>query len=186
MRHKYETEALVLARSPLGESNALLTLLTKDVGLIRARAQGLRARGAKLAASLTTFTEVDLTLVRGAEGWRVTGAAPKRYWFKEIARAERARAVRVTGLLLRLVGGEARDPELYLTMRDFFAALQAAPESGDLLECIAALHLVRALGLDAGDPPLPLSSDVDSFAALLPERASLVARVNRGIIASGL
>src|SRR3989344_8412979 len=55
MRHKYQTTALVLARSPRGEMSATVALLTADLGLIRARVQGVRRPGALLAAAPTTF-----------------------------------------------------------------------------------------------------------------------------------
>jgi len=51
MRHKYETRGIVLSRSPLGEANAFVTLLTPELGLVRARAQGVRRSGAKLSAA---------------------------------------------------------------------------------------------------------------------------------------
>ena len=38
MRHKYVTRAIVLARAPLAESASLITLLTEEFGLVRARA----------------------------------------------------------------------------------------------------------------------------------------------------
>ncbi len=85
MRHKYASPAVVVARSPLGERAVLLTLLTGDLGLIRARAEGLRKPGAKLAHALQTFSESEVTLVRGKDGggWRapcfpITGAARLR------------------------------------------------------------------------------------------------------------
>src|SRR5487761_2292548 len=123
MRHKYETRGIVLARSPLGEANAFVTVLTPELGLVRARAQGVRKSGAKLAAALATFAESSLVLVRGKEGWRVAGAVLEENWFMRIERAAaRAAAARVSGLLTRLVAGEAHDPALYPVMKGFFEA----------------------------------------------------------------
>ena len=48
---------MVLSRAPKGEANASIVLLTQDIGLVRARAQGVRRSGAKLAAALATFAE---------------------------------------------------------------------------------------------------------------------------------
>jgi recombinational DNA repair protein (RecF pathway) len=64
MRHKYSTTAIVLSRTPLAEASALVTLLTADVGLIRARAQGVRKPGAKMASALQTLIESDVMLLR--------------------------------------------------------------------------------------------------------------------------
>jgi len=189
MRHKYETRGIVLSRAPLGEANALLTFITPELGLVRARAQGVRTQGAKLAAALATFAESDLVLVRGREGWRVAGAILEKSWFERISRsAARARAARVCGLLLRLVAGEAQDPGLFPIVNGFFTALAELPENAhEAAEMLAALRTLAALGLDTGELP----GDVAAFtpallAAVKEERLGYIARINRGIEASGL
>ncbi|MDE1919605.1 MAG: recombination protein O N-terminal domain-containing protein, partial [Patescibacteria group bacterium] len=91
MRHKYETRGIVLSRAPAGETNALVTLLTPGLGIVRARAQGLRRSGAKLAAALATFAESEVVLVRGREGWRVTGAVLEENWFMKMGHADARR-----------------------------------------------------------------------------------------------
>ncbi|HVM58782.1 MAG TPA: recombination protein O N-terminal domain-containing protein [Candidatus Paceibacterota bacterium] len=186
MRHKYRTRGIILARAPAGEANASLTILTEELGLIRARAQGLRRPGAKLAAALTTFAEADLQLVRGKDSWRVAGALSLENWFEKLpSRAARERAARVTGLLLRLAG-EAGDEALYATLAGFLSALSVRPEAEhDPIEIMAALELLRTLGLDAGEAPADAFSP-EALARASRERASYVARINRGITASGL
>lgn len=189
MRHKYETRGIVLARAPLGEANALVTVLTSELGLVRARAQGVRRQGAKLAAALATFAESSLVLVRGKEGWRVAGAVLEESWLARIPGADaRARAARVSGLLLRLVGGEAQDPCLFDIMRGFFEALGMLPaEEQEDAEALAALRVLAALGLDAGDIPGGAADFTPSvLAAARERRPDLIARINRGIAASGL
>lgn len=189
MRHKYETRGIVLSRTPIGEANVLVTLLTPDLGLVRARAQGLRRSGAKLAAALATFAESDVVLVRGKDTWRVAGAVLGENWSVRLGAAEpRARAARVSGLVLRLVAGEVRDPKLFQIIGGFFNALAALPrETHEAAEMLAALRILAALGLDAGEIP---SGEPAFAAALLAEmlegRASYIARINAGIAASGL
>lgn len=183
MRHKYVTRAIVLARAPLAESASLITLLTEEFGLVRARAEGLRKPGAKLAHALQTLDACEVTLVRGKEGWRLSGALLVRSWFKELSHDARARAGRVAGLLLRLVHGEAADALLYGIYAQFLESLPAlTEEEQDAAECFAALRLLAALGLDAGAIP-----DDRGYAPLAPEeRRALVTRINHGIAASGL
>lgn len=189
MRHKYETRGIVLSRAPLGETNAFITLLTPDMGLIRARAQGLRRSGAKLAAALATFAESDVVLVRGREGWRCAGAVQQENWFQQIrAEAARSRAGRVSGFLLRLVAGETHDPKLFPVMRGFFTALAELPEERhEAVEMLAALRVLAALGLDAGEIPGEMSEFTPSvLAEIVDKRTQYIARINRGITASGL
>lgn len=190
MRHKYETRAIVLSRAPSGESNTFITLLTPGLGLVRARAQGLRRPGAKLAAALTTLSESEVVLVRGREGWRITGAVLAENWFVKMGRPlMRRRAARVSGLLTRLVVGETQDVMLFPIVRGFFEALATIHDEAhaEAAEMLAVLRILSALGFDAGDIPdgssmfvLPILTSIEA------ERAHYLARINRGIVASGL
>ncbi len=189
MRHKYETRGIVLSRAPLGETNAFITLLTPELGLVRVRAQNVRTSGAKLAAALATLAESSFVLVRGREGWRLAGAVLEENWFKRLApAASRERAARVSGLLLRLVAGETRDPGLFVVMSGFFKALSEASENEqDAAEVLAALRILAALGLDEGEVPGDASAFTSPLlAAVAKNRSTYIARINRGITASGL
>jgi hypothetical protein len=91
MRHKYETSGIVLSRTHVGEATTLVTLLTPDLGLVSARAQSLRNTGAKLAASLPTLALSHVVLVRGKEGWRVTGAVLEENLFSKVVSIDAVR-----------------------------------------------------------------------------------------------
>jgi len=189
MRHKYETRGIVLSRAPAGETNAYITLITPDFGLVQARAQGMRRSGAKLASALATFAESELVLMRGMEQWRIVGAVLKENWFVRIRHVEsRARAVRVCGLLLRLVAGEIHNPNLFKVICGFFEALAILPEDmHEAVEILAVLRMLAILGLDAGE----IQGEASAFtppllAAIMKKRANYIARINHGISVSGL
>lgn len=189
MRHKYETRGIVLSRTPLGEANVLITLLTPELGLVRARAQGLRKSGAKLSAALTTFAESDVVLVRGKESWRVAGAVLIENWFMRLGRAEaRTRAARVCGLLLRLIAGEMHDPGPLPILRGFFNALTTlSEETHEAVEILAVLRILATLGLDEGEIPGKASTFTQPLLAeVLKNRTKYISRINHGLNASGL
>ncbi|MFZ1987858.1 MAG: recombination protein O N-terminal domain-containing protein [Minisyncoccia bacterium] len=189
MRHKYPTEGIVLARTLVAEESVLVTLLTKELGLVRARAQGVRKSGAKLSSALQTWAESEIILVHGKEGWRISGALLKQNWFSHITPDARARASHISSLLLRLIHGESPDQTIFAIFTGFLSALATLPEElHDPLECLAALRLLAALGLDAGDLPgtIPALYTPESLVEVAGNRADFVARVNRGISASGL
>ncbi len=187
MRHNYTTHALVLARTPLGEANGFITILTDELGLLRARAQGIRKPGAKLASALATYAESIMTLVRGREGWRITGATLEMPWFTRIGtRAARTRAARITGLVLRLVAGESAESAVFPILTTFFNALAILPEeSHEAVEVLTALAILSALGLDAG-VSVPRTFDPAALGDFAAHRRDYIARINRGIEASGL
>ena len=188
MRHKYDTRGIVLARTPLGEANSLITLLTPTVGLVRARAQGIRKPGAKLAHGLTTLSESDVTLVQGKEGWRVVGAVLREQWAKVLTHEGRERVARVSGLLLRLVVDEMREERLFEEMGEFLTALRDRPsELHEAIELLVVLRLLALLGLDAGEDAMTLRGyDAPLLQQVLEARTSYIQRINQDISASGL
>lgn len=189
MRHKYETRGIVLSRTSLGEATALLTLLTGELGIVRARAQSLRRSGSRLSSSLATFAESNFVLVRGKEQWRIAGAVLAENWFQRIKFThDRERAARIIGLLLRLVAGETHDVELYPIIINFFRALVTLPENAhDAAEVLVALYILHSLGLDAGALPGD-SADFSpaTIVAATKGRKKYIERINHGIAASGL
>lgn len=189
MRTKYATPAVVLGTTPLNEANALVTLLTRDFGLIRVRAQGLHRPGAKLRSALQTLSEADITLVRGKDGWRLVGALLIENRFRLLPGEAVHRAGRINELLLRLVQGEGPDPRFYLLATGLLRALaENDPAEADAAEVIAALRLLQALGLDAGAMPGEHVGDYSSdvLAEVTASRKDFITRVNRGLTASGL
>jgi DNA repair protein RecO (recombination protein O) len=188
MRHKYLAEAIVLARHPHGEANALITLLTSDFGIIRARAQGLRNPGSKMSPGLQTLMQSDVSLVRGKEGWRLVGAVLVRAWALELSPAARNRAGRVFDLMQRLVHGEDAEPRLYAIAWSLLEALtHLEEESADAAEMLAALRVLHALGLDAGQMPGTAEEYAsEALDEITRARKGYISRINTGIAASGL
>jgi len=189
MRHKYETHGIVLSRSPVGEASSFVTLLTPELGLVRALAQSVRNPGAKLASALATFALSSVVLVHGRDGWRLAGAVLEENQFGKLPSADaRRRAVRVSGLLLRLVAGEAQDAALFPIMKGFLEALSELPQDSHAsIEILAALRLLAALGLDTGELPGGVSAFTpEILVAVVADRAGYISRINRGIEASGL
>ena len=189
MRHKYDTRGIVLARTSAGEANAFITILTPELGLLRARAQGLRKSGAKLSSSLVTFAESDFVLVHGREGWRVAGAVLQENWFTRIQNGSaRDCSARVSGLLLRLVAGEECNATLFFIITSFFKALAEFPdEDHDAIELLTVLRILATLGLDNGKMLGEETIITESIlSGIMKERTKYVARINHGITASGL
>ena len=61
----YRDEAVVLRQHKLGEADRIITLLTKEHGLVRAVAKGVRRTRSKFGARLEPFAHVDLLLHPG-------------------------------------------------------------------------------------------------------------------------
>jgi DNA repair protein RecO (recombination protein O) len=61
----YKTEAVVLKQSPLGEADRILTLITPDVGKVRAVAKGIRRIKSRQGGNLELLNQVDVSLAEG-------------------------------------------------------------------------------------------------------------------------
>ncbi len=105
--HIYNTKGLVLAAWSYKEADRIYSILTREFGLVRAMALGVRKEASKLRGSLEPYSISTISLVKGKEFWRITSAqmiekiSPK----PEIARP--------LALLEKLVQGEASHPELF-------------------------------------------------------------------------
>ena len=116
----------------------------------------------------------------------MTGAILGTDRFQELSPSARKRVSRVTGLLLRLVHGEANEPELHRIFCSFVETLPTFSEDEqDASECLVLVLLLHALGLDSGVLP---GNDFDTatLACITKDRSEYITRINRGIIASGL
>lgn len=86
---KTTTKGLVIREQTIGESDRLVTLLTADLGLVRAFVRGAKQMKNRLASSTSLFAYSDFSLYRGREAFTVENAVPIEVFFdlrKDIVR----------------------------------------------------------------------------------------------------
>lgn len=74
MHKVYTTEAFVIDSRNSIEADKMITLFTKEFGLINAIAKGVRKERSKLRYVLQNNSETLVSLVKGKEYWRITNA----------------------------------------------------------------------------------------------------------------
>jgi DNA repair protein RecO len=105
--HIYTTKGVVLSERPLREVDRVYTIMTRDLGLVRATAIGVRKEGSKLRGNIEPFVLSTISLVRGKEYWRLTSAESiQSIPFSPVV-------ARPLALLEKLVQGEDHNPELF-------------------------------------------------------------------------
>ncbi len=178
----------------MGEANKMLTIYTREMGLVRAVAQGIRLHKSKLRFTLQDFSYVNVDLVRGKELWRVTSA--KHINSFPLARLNFSSLLlmtRVSRLLERLCNGEGPSEDIF---DDFIQALylldvnEMASTSREALELHLVLRIMNSLGY-IGDSEilakyLSSSFDQSKTEALLRERQSIIAHINKALTESQL
>ena len=126
MHHIYHTEAFILGTRQHGEDSKIITLYTNELGLVRAKAQGVRKISSKLRFTLQNFAYAKVDLVRGKEIWRITTASPIDSNMDILCFPEREDVVaHVTSLVSRLVAGEERNDEIFFILKNLFEILRS-------------------------------------------------------------
>lgn len=158
--HIYTTKGLILSARHLREADRVYSILTRDLGLIRATALGVRKESSKLRGILEPISLASVSLVRGKEYWRITS----------VELIERVRAkpeiLRPLALLDKLVQGEAHHAELF-----------DAVERGLMVETVSEEQFVAQMLFHLG-----YLKETD----LTLEKKDLVKAINSGLEASHL
>lgn len=144
---RYESEGLVLEANVQGEANGYYTLLTKEFGLIRGSAQGVRLSHGKLRYALQAFSHIRVSLVRGKEFWRIVGAEHiEHFWGEYGLQKDRLMLLaKVFKLLKRLVVGEETHNELYDSVYALIAYLKQGEVDRETLLLLELLVVARIL-----------------------------------------
>jgi recombinational DNA repair protein (RecF pathway) len=141
--HIHTTEAVVIDVLPQ-DVHASFLLYTKEYGLLYAQATGVRKPLSKLRYSLSLYSIVQVSLVKGKHVWRIVGASSIQNMYFATDNKDASRMVaRLTSTIRRLVHGETQDASLYTTLVSGLHALIGCDEKR--VVCIEILSLVRML-----------------------------------------
>ncbi len=103
----HTTKGLIISQRALREADRVYSIVTRDFGLIRATATGVRKGHSKLRGLIEPISLASVSLVRGKEYWRLTSA-------ELIERIDSTEELLKPLLVLeKLVQGEAPNQELF-------------------------------------------------------------------------
>lgn len=196
MHNIYTTEGFILKSMPFGEANRYFLIFTKDFGLIRATAQGVRLLKSKLRYSLVDNSLVTLSVVRGKDLWRITSAQSRTSAHEAFKNRPKEFTLinRVFSLVLRLVHGEEKNERLFTDLHEAVSFLNQNTLSAIQLhnfECILALRLLFDLGYlsGVGDFENFVSSsefNLDLISSLDDIKGKAIGEINKSLKASQL
>jgi recombinational DNA repair protein (RecF pathway) len=146
MYQKYQTEAIVVGARESGEADKTFALYTREFGLVRARATSVRSEKSKMRYALQAYSHVDISLVRGKNGWRAAGASVSVAATSKDPAGVSAFA-RISDLVLRLVAGEEQNVYLFETLAEAHTALMRERiEAVATIEIVAVARILYSLG----------------------------------------
>lgn len=150
MYHIYHTDAIVLFYRNYGEADRLYTLYTRELGLILARAQGVRKLESKSRFALPLFAHARVSFVRGKDIWRLTGATSIDTYAALSRDIPSLRLMaKLSRLVKRLCKGEGSEPRILedlLSLLGFLTRPVVLDEERKVAELTFALRLLHTLG----------------------------------------
>jgi DNA repair protein RecO len=150
----YRDRAVVLRQHKLGEADRIVTLLTRDHGLVRAVAKGVRRTRSKFGARLEPFAHIDVQLHPGRNLDIVTQVVSLDAFATDIV-SDYGRYTSACAMLEtaeRLAGEErAPAPELH---RLTVGALRAVADGRRPRELLLDAYLLRAMSSAGWAPAL--------------------------------
>ena len=150
--HIYTTDGIILKRTPFGEANILLHVLTQDLGLIIASARSARLSSSKLRGALQEYTYVSISCIKSKNGWKVTNVLDKGGFFFEYRADCQKVLAQVSFVLLKTITGEFSHPEIFQTVKTGFEYLRSIREEDiSSFESLIVLRILYELGYVAKD-----------------------------------
>ena len=80
MAESYRDRAIVVKRHDLGEADRIIVLFTRNHGIVRAVAKGVRRAKSRFGSRLAPFVETDVQIHPGRNLGTITGADTIRTW----------------------------------------------------------------------------------------------------------
>ncbi len=154
MHHIYHTEGIILSSKNYGEAGKYYSILTRDLGLVNASAQGVRKISSKLRFILQDFSYIKVDLIRGKDFWRVTSAS-KTNELEDISKNPISFEIfsNISRLLKRLLAGEYPNEILFddLLMGLRFLEKSKSQSESENIEVIIVLRILNNLGYIGGN-----------------------------------
>lgn len=203
----HTTPGFIIDSRPRGEAGKLLSIFTRDFGLIYASAQGIRLEKSKLRYYTQDYAMGTYSLVRGKEFWRLTSAAGEANMLSDdICKSDKEVVIfayaagqqlvaRLALLLRRLLQGEEPNQGLFDIVQSAIDFLCTNPDLDDVqlksLESVTVLRCLHALGYVGKDSILKdclESTDlsVTLLVELAPRRALMNQHINKALKESHL
>jgi DNA repair protein RecO (recombination protein O) len=148
-----ETEAMVLRTSPLGESDRIVTFLTRSAGKVRAVAKGARRSKRRFGSNLERFSRVRLQYFEreGSDLARIEAAELLESFYRLQEDPERAAVLACMAEVADAFAREQQEDEAYFRL--LHAVLRAIKE-GLALDHAARYFEIWTLRLHGVLPPL--------------------------------
>ncbi len=134
----------MLGATERGEADKTIALMTRDFGLVRARASAVRTEKSKMRYASQHFTRLNASLVKGKRGWRLAGATA---YSLPVSGPGISAFARIAELTQRLVPGEEKNEYLFDVLAEAHRVLMDTHVSAvATIEIVSVARVLFALG----------------------------------------
>lgn len=145
--HIYTTDGIILKRTPFGEANILVHILTYDLGLIMASARSARLYVSKLRPALQEYAHVSVSCVKGKGGWKITNVVSKGSFYFDYPKYTHKVMSQITFVLMQMIQGEVPHKEIFEIVKNGFNFLRELKEEYlTEFETLTVLRILNELG----------------------------------------
>jgi DNA repair protein RecO (recombination protein O) len=127
MAETLRAKAVILRRTNYGEADRILTILTRDYGIVSVMARGVRKEKSRLAGGIELFAICDLALVKSSEKtgdmWTLTGSKLNTFFAQIMTDYEKLQFGYEAIKLVASAAAQVSEPDFYDLLIDTFRAL---------------------------------------------------------------
>lgn len=179
----YHTDMIVLEITPSGEASNIYTLLTRELGIVRAKAQSVRKVTSKLRFGLQYLSMGTTDLIRAKDYWRIVGVSqketliPKDVYHKPLHR--------IVSFITRMVPRDEYNRDLYdvLIIASELFSQYKNPAHHEAVEVLSVARILSLCGYWNGE--LSIYEDVEitevELDTIVASKKAYVAAINSAI-----
>ena len=172
-----KTEGVVLKRTKVGDNDVILTVFSRDKGLIQVSVKGARSLKSRLSAGSALFTYAEFVLKPGRTMYSVSSAEPKESFYQLATNIERlAFATYISDLTAFCVREEGGDERLFSILLNTLYLFANSQRDLRLVKCVYELKLLDCIGLAPELSGCVRCGDVAEIDYLSPAEGGLLCR----------
>ena len=150
MSQNLRVSAIVLRRVNYGEADRILTVLTRENGILSVIARGVRREKSRLAGGIELFAICDLALAKSdknaGEIWTLTGSKLNKFFAQIMADYDKLQFGYEAIKQVAKAADQIDAPEFFGLLRETFAALNEPKITLKITESWFYLALAKLLG----------------------------------------
>lgn len=158
-----KTDGLIIRDMNIGEADRIVTILTREKGIVRASARGARRVNSRLSTATRLFCYSEFNLYKGREKYIIDDAEPLEFFLGINKDLEKLALAQYFAQLSLFLAPEEEPAELYLRL--ILNALHFIENEGRPLHLLKAVYELRILTMAGYMPDIVACRECGAYEA---------------------